>query len=190
MKRATVGHAPAGAGRVNWRSTVIVKGSTLGGRSEWIAPGLAAYIIGAEWFTASISFANPAETVGRRLSNTIAGIPPARVPGFFVGQCIGAVLTVGATMLLRPWQSHSLPERGQFSIIVRGRISVGVDSVSVTHEEGHQAPSTLLWRSCPPESPRALGTMGAGNGFGAAVPSSLGMPSDSSRDLDTSPVAS
>jgi glycerol uptake facilitator-like aquaporin len=62
------------------------------------APGLAAavavYIVGAYWFTASTSFANPAVTIARSLSNTFAGIAPADAPGFIVAQAIGAVLAV------------------------------------------------------------------------------------------------
>jgi glycerol uptake facilitator-like aquaporin len=62
------------------------------------APGLAAavavYIVGAYWFTASTSFANPAVTIARSLSNTFAGIAPADAPGFIIGQAIGAVLAV------------------------------------------------------------------------------------------------
>jgi arsenate reductase len=84
---------------------LLILGLVRGGRSEWIAPSVAAYIIGAYWFTASTSFANPAVTIGRTLSNTFAGIAPASVPGFVVAQFIGAVIAIGATMLL--WPRHS-----------------------------------------------------------------------------------
>jgi glycerol uptake facilitator-like aquaporin len=56
-----------------------------------------AYITAAYWFTASTSFANPAVTVARCLSNTFAGIRPLDVPGFVVAQCAGAF---AATFLL------------------------------------------------------------------------------------------
>ena len=49
------------------------------------------YITSAYWFTASTSFANPAVTLARALSNTFAGIAPASVPLFIGGQLIGAV---------------------------------------------------------------------------------------------------
>jgi glycerol uptake facilitator-like aquaporin len=52
------------------------------------------YITSAYWFTASTSFANPAVTFARSLSNTFAGIAPASVPTFIVAQCAGAVLGV------------------------------------------------------------------------------------------------
>ena len=84
---------------------LLILGLVRGGHSAWIAPSVAAYIIGAYWFTASTSFANPAVTVGRTLSDTFAGIAPASVPGFVVAQLVGGVLAVGATILL--WPRHS-----------------------------------------------------------------------------------
>lgn len=51
---------------------------------------VAAYIVAAYWFTASTSFANPAVTLARALSDTFAGIRPADVPGFVVAQLAGA----------------------------------------------------------------------------------------------------
>jgi glycerol uptake facilitator-like aquaporin len=56
------------------------------------------YITAAYWFTASTSFANPAVTLARALSDTFAGIAPASVPGFILGQVAGAVV---ATVLAR-----------------------------------------------------------------------------------------
>jgi glycerol uptake facilitator-like aquaporin len=56
------------------------------------------YITAAYWFTASTSFANPAVTLARALSDTFAGIAPRSVPGFLIGQGAGAV---AATALCR-----------------------------------------------------------------------------------------
>ena len=84
---------------------LLILGLVRGGRSEWIAPMVAAYIVGAYWFTASTSFANPAVTIGRTLSNTFAGIAPASVPGFVVAQLIGGAVAVIATVVL--WPRHS-----------------------------------------------------------------------------------
>ena len=53
---------------------------------------VAAYIVAAYWFTASTSFANPAVTVARSLSNTFAGIRPQDAPGFIGAQLVGAAL--------------------------------------------------------------------------------------------------
>jgi glycerol uptake facilitator-like aquaporin len=52
------------------------------------SPGL--YITSAYWFTASTSFANPAVTIARSLSDTFAGIAPGDVPGFIVAELLGA----------------------------------------------------------------------------------------------------
>ncbi|GAI41310.1 unnamed protein product, partial [marine sediment metagenome] len=49
-------------------------------------------IVAAYWFTASTSFANPAVTVARSLTNTFAGIRPLDVPGFIAAQLVGAAL--------------------------------------------------------------------------------------------------
>jgi glycerol uptake facilitator-like aquaporin len=50
------------------------------------------YIMAAYWFTASTSFANPAVTVARSLTDTFAGIAPAGVPGFVGAQVAAAVV--------------------------------------------------------------------------------------------------
>ena len=61
------------------------------------------YITAAYWFTASTSFANPAVTVARSLSDTFAGIAPSSAPAFIVAQLIGALLAAGLFgWLLKP----------------------------------------------------------------------------------------
>jgi glycerol uptake facilitator-like aquaporin len=67
-------------------------------RSEMVAFAVGAYITAAYWFTASTSFANPAVTIARSLSDTFAGIRPSDVPWFIVAQLLGAV---AATILFR-----------------------------------------------------------------------------------------
>jgi glycerol uptake facilitator-like aquaporin len=64
-----------------------------------------AYITAAYWFTASTSFANPAVTIARSVTDTFAGIRVGDVPGFLVGQAVGATL---ATILFR-WLVPALP---------------------------------------------------------------------------------
>lgn len=59
-----------------------------------------AYIIGAYWFTSSTSFANPAVTLARALSNTFAGIGPGNVPEFIVAQLAGATAAVAVVSWL------------------------------------------------------------------------------------------
>ena len=58
-----------------------------------VAVGL--YITSAYWFTASTSFANPAVTIARSLSNTFAGIAPTSTPLFIAAQIVGAVAATG-----------------------------------------------------------------------------------------------
>ena len=61
---------------------------------------VASYIGAAYWFTSSTSFANPAVTLARALSNSFAGIAPASVPGFVVAQVVGAAAGFGLLSLL------------------------------------------------------------------------------------------
>jgi len=68
-------------------------------RRETTPFAVAAYITSAYWFTASTSFANPAVTVARALSDTFAGIRPADVPLFIAAQITGAL----AATLLFHW---------------------------------------------------------------------------------------
>lgn len=60
---------------------------------------VAAYITGAYWFTSSTSFANPAVTIARALTNSFAGIQPHDAPAFIVAQCIGIAV---ALIIWRP----------------------------------------------------------------------------------------
>ena len=62
--------------------------------SKAIASMVALYITGAYWFTASTSFANPAVSIARALSDTFAGIYPAHVPMFILCQLIGMALVL------------------------------------------------------------------------------------------------
>jgi glycerol uptake facilitator-like aquaporin len=60
------------------------------------------YIFGAYWFTASTSFANPAVTFARALTNTFAGIRPADVTGFVLAQLAGAAAATAMFHWLLP----------------------------------------------------------------------------------------
>jgi glycerol uptake facilitator-like aquaporin len=60
-------------------------------RERWVPATVALYITAAYWFTSSTSFANPAITVARSLTNTFAGIAPHDVPLFIVAQLLGAM---------------------------------------------------------------------------------------------------
>ena len=69
-------------------------------QSPSLPAAVAAYIVGAYWFTASTSFANPAVTVARALSDTFAGIAPADAPGFIAAQIAGSLLALAAERAL------------------------------------------------------------------------------------------
>lgn len=61
------------------------------------------YIMAAYWFTASTSFANPAVTLARALTDTFSGIRPLDVPGFVLSQLAGALVAMALLgWLLRP----------------------------------------------------------------------------------------
>jgi glycerol uptake facilitator-like aquaporin len=86
----------------------------LGHRRAEDAPWMVAAWIGAAyWFTSSTSFANPAITIARALSDTFAGISPSHVPAFIVAQLLGALAAVPVARLLfpspRPDSAPSLP---------------------------------------------------------------------------------
>ncbi len=74
-------------------------------RDHLAASAVAAYIGGAYWFTSSTSFANPAVTVARTLSDTFAGIDPGSAPMFVLMQLIGAGLAVAAIRVIYPARS-------------------------------------------------------------------------------------
>jgi glycerol uptake facilitator-like aquaporin len=81
---------------------VVVFGVVRSGRAPAVAYAVGGYITAAYWFTSSTSFANPAITVGRSLSNTFAGIAPSSVPAFVVMQLLGGALALGAVLVLYP----------------------------------------------------------------------------------------
>jgi len=69
-------------------------------RPKAVAASVALYITAAYWFTSSTSFANPAITVARSLSDTFAGIAPANVPLFVLAQLMGAAGAAALAKLL------------------------------------------------------------------------------------------
>jgi glycerol uptake facilitator-like aquaporin len=88
-------------------------------RSDAVPFAVAAYIAAAYWFTASTSFANPAVTLARALTDTFAGIRPVDVPGFLLAQLAGAAT---ATLLFR-WLVPSLPEGADRVVVPRAHMS-------------------------------------------------------------------
>jgi len=81
---------------------IVIFGLVRSGRSTVAPFAVGAYIGAAYFFTSSTSFANPAVTAARTLSNTFAGIAPASVPPFVLAQLVGAALAVIAVWVLYP----------------------------------------------------------------------------------------
>ncbi len=100
-------HVRTGVGQ--WLSEVVATAGLLAtillasrARSTQIPALVGSYIMAAYWFTASTSFANPAVTLARALTDTFAGIRPADVAGFIAAQCVGAIMVVVASRMLAP----------------------------------------------------------------------------------------
>ena len=86
---------------------LVIQGCVRTGRARAVPFAVGAWIAGAYWFTSSTSFANPAVTVARTLSDTFAGIAPSSAPMFIVMQLVGAVIAFGLVRLFYP---HVHPE--------------------------------------------------------------------------------
>jgi glycerol uptake facilitator-like aquaporin len=86
---------------------LVIHGCVRTGRSSAVPFAVGAWIGGAYWFTSSTSFANPAVTIARTLSDTFAGIKPSSAPMFIAMQLVGALLAYGLIRILYP---HNLSE--------------------------------------------------------------------------------
>ena len=86
---------------------VVIFGVVRSGRAAAAPFAVGAYIGGAYFFTSSTSFANPAVTIGRTISNTFAGIRPSSAPMFIVMQLVGGCLAAVAVRVLYPRMADS-----------------------------------------------------------------------------------
>jgi glycerol uptake facilitator-like aquaporin len=80
----------------------VVRSTSATSRAAWVALAVGGYIAAAYWFTSSTSFANPAVTIARTLTDSFAGIEPASVPAFVAAQLGGGVAAVGLARFLWP----------------------------------------------------------------------------------------
>jgi glycerol uptake facilitator-like aquaporin len=102
------GHVRGGGGQwlgevvATFGLLVVIFGMARGGRIGATPFAVGAYITGAYFFTSSTSFANPAVTLARTLSDTFAGIAPESVLPFIVAQTIGMALAWGVVRVLWP----------------------------------------------------------------------------------------
>ncbi len=83
----------------------VILGVVRSGRTAMAPFAVGGYIAAAYWFTSSTSFANPAVTMGRMLSDTFAGIEPSSAPGFVAAQLVGGLGAVGLARYLFPTAS-------------------------------------------------------------------------------------
>jgi arsenate reductase len=88
---------------------LVVHGCVRTGRAAAVPFAVGAWIGGAYWFTSSTSFANPAVTIARTLSDSFAGIEPSSAPMFVVMQLAGAVLAYGLIRFLYPHPVAAAP---------------------------------------------------------------------------------
>ena len=101
-------HARSGSGL--WLGEVVatfglltvILGVVRSGRTSAAPFAVAGYIGAAYWFTSSTSFANPAVTIARTLTDTFAGIKPSSAPMFIGAQIAGGVLAVAVALFLHP----------------------------------------------------------------------------------------
>jgi arsenate reductase len=81
---------------------LVIFGVVRSGRATAAPFAVGAYITAAYWFTASTGFANPAVTLARALTDTLACIAPGSAPAFVVAQLLGALAAVGLIRALYP----------------------------------------------------------------------------------------
>jgi arsenate reductase len=89
---------------------LIVMGTVRSGRADRVALAVGGYIAAAYWFTSSTSFANPAVTLARTVTDTFAGIAPASAPGFILAQLAGGLLGLLLVRFLYPTVSAHTPD--------------------------------------------------------------------------------
>jgi len=103
--------------------SVILSSSRL--RSAAVPFAVAAYITAAYWFTASTSFANPAVTMARALTDTFTGIRPSDVPGFILAQTMGAAAATWLFSWLVPVRADPVATASGFPTRAPGRALSG-----------------------------------------------------------------
>ena len=89
---------------------LVIHGCVRSGRSNVVAVAVGVWIGGAYFFTSSTSFANPAVTLARTLSNSFAGIAPSSTPMFIAMQLAGAAVAFALIRLLYPTNVAADPE--------------------------------------------------------------------------------
>ncbi len=112
---------------------LVIFGVVRSGRTATAPFAVGAYIGGACFFTSSTSFANPAVTLARTLSDTFAGIAPASAPAFVVAQLIGAALAMIGIRLLYP----TAPQLAPAVVVPHGDRSADPRAVVASPNDSH-----------------------------------------------------
>lgn len=112
-------HARSGVGQwtgefVATFGLIVTILGTVRHRPSWVPATVALYITAAYWFTSSTSFANPAITLARSMSESFAGIAPRDTPMFVLAQLAGALTGALAALLLFPAAHHDAEDRRPF----------------------------------------------------------------------------
>lgn len=81
---------------------LVIFGTVRSGRTDRVAFAVGGYITAAYWFTSSTSFANPAVTIARTITDTFAGISPSSAPAFILAQLAGGAAGYALVRLLYP----------------------------------------------------------------------------------------
>ena len=110
-------------------------------RANAVPFAVGAYITAAYWFTSSTSFANPAVTLARAVSDTFSGIRPADAPAFIGAQIMGAI---AATLLFR-WLVPSLPQTAEEILMPHGSMEVKTYLFACVHNAGRSQMAAALF---------------------------------------------
>lgn len=101
-KARSAGHLWLAEAVATFGLVLVIFGVVRSRRASAAPFAVGAYIGAAYFFTSSTSFANPAVTIGRTLTNTFAGIEPSSAPVFIVFQCVGGAIAAGVIAILYP----------------------------------------------------------------------------------------
>lgn len=91
---------------------LVIHGCVRTGRASAVPFAVGVWIGGAYWFTSSTSFANPAVTIARTLSDSFAGIKPSSAPMFIAMQLVGAIVAYALIRYLYPTTPPNSASRG------------------------------------------------------------------------------
>lgn len=126
---------------------VVIFGVLRAGRGGTVAFAVGGYLTAAYWFTSSTSFANPAVTVARLLSDSFAGIAPGSVPQFVVMQCVGGGLAYLLVRALYPHAATLAATNGTVPVVLFACIHNSGRSVAAQALTEHYAHGAVAVRS-------------------------------------------